>query len=127
MRRLLLLIAIVLVVFAVVYRDRLYLRDPLGRVERDGKQVEDARVFINYENDVLVQERQGTHMFLVQNWSRAATTPAGLTCVQGMMCLTPADRVVDAESPAKEGKAMMSNREVSFTDDAGSQVHIVLR
>ncbi len=127
MRRLLLLIVVVLVVFVVVYRDRLYLRDPLGKVERDGRAVADARVFINYSNDVLMQEEHGSRMFVVQSWNHAATLPSGLTCIQGMMCLAPADRVVDAQAPAQQGNAVMSNREVSFTDDSGSRVHIVLR
>ena len=112
----------------VVYRDRLYLRDPLGRLERDGRRVEDARVFINYSNDVLVQEKQGTRMFVVQNWSHAATVPAGLTCVQGMLCLTPADRVVDAQSEGgAQTTAVMSSREASYTDAAGSRVRVVIR
>ena len=122
------LVAVVLVVLAVVYRDRLYLRDPLGKLERDGKSVADARVFINYSNDVLVQESQGTRMFVVQNWNRAAATPAGLTCLQGMLCLTQADRVLDVQAAqGPKTQAQMSDREVSFTDDLGSRVRVVIR
>ncbi len=135
MRKLLLLATVVFVVLVILYRDRLYLRDPLGTIERNGVAVPDARLFINYSNDVLVQENHGTEMFVVQNWSRRAATPSRLTCVQGMLCITPADRIVDAQaadssqmnSADSEGKAEMSSRAVSFTDAAGSHIHITLR
>ena len=45
MRRLLMLLTLVLVALAVVYRDRLYLRDPLGKVTQNGVEQQDARVF----------------------------------------------------------------------------------
>ena len=129
MRRLIVLVALVLIVLAVVYRDRLFLRDPLARVEGNGAPVSWARVFINFSNDVLLQERNDTHMVVVQNWNRIPATPPGLTCVEGMLCLTPADRIVDAQAPAVAGGplAEMSSREVTFTDMDGARVHVTLR
>ncbi len=126
MRRFILLTVIVLIALAAIYHDRLFLRDPLGKVERNGASVPDARVFINYSNDILVQEDSGRRMFIVQNVNRLPGSPDRLTCIQGMLCITPSDQVVPgAADPGKE--AVMSNREVSFTDPLGSQVHVKIR
>jgi hypothetical protein len=128
MRRFLVLLTLVLVALAVVYRDRLYLRDPLGKMARDGVEQEDARVFINYENDVLVREKGGSEMFVVQHWNGQPATPGGLTCVEGMLCVTPADRVVDVgEVASTRAAAQMTDRAVSFTDATGAKVLVTIR
>ena len=126
MRKLILLSILALIALAVVYHDRLFLRDPLGKVERNGVAVADARVFINYSNDILVQEESGRRMFVVQNYNRLPGTPTGLTCIQGMLCVTPSDQAVPGTATPSE-QAEMSNREVSFTDSTGSRVHVQLR
>ena len=125
MRRFLLLVAVVFVVLLVVWRDRLFLRDPLGRLERDGVRVEGARVFIDFSNDVLVQEDGGRRMFLVRHVDRREAVPAGLNCVQAMACLTPADGATEVISGA--GTAEMSDREVVFTEGSGGRVRVVIR
>ena len=55
LKRVVIVGVVLLVVVAVVYRQRLFLRDPLGKVERNGIRVDGASVFINYYNDVLIQ------------------------------------------------------------------------
>ncbi len=128
MRRLLVLLTLVLIALAVMYRDRLYLRDPLGKIARNGVEQEDARVFINYENDVLVREKHGTEMFVVQHWNGLQATPAGLTCVEGMLCVTPADRVMDVgEATSGRAPAEMTDRAVSFVDAGGAKVLVTIR
>ena len=128
MRRILVLLTLALIALAVVYRDRLYLRDPLGKIARNGVEQEDARVFINYENDVLVREKQGTEMFVVQHWNGLQATPAGLTCIEGMLCVTPADRVMDiGETASGHVPAVMTDRVVSFVDAGGAKVVVTIR
>lgn len=126
MRRLILLITIVLIALAVIYHDRIFLRDPLGKLERNGAAVDGARIFINYSNDILVQEDGGRRMFVVQNYNKLPGSPTGLTCVQGMMCVTPSDQA-SPETAGSANQAQMSNREVSFTDSLGSRVHVQIR
>ncbi len=126
MRKFILLTIVVLVALAVMYHDRIFLRDPLGKLERNGVAVPDARVFINYSNDILVQEDSGRRMFVVQNYNKLPGSPTGLTCIQGMLCVTPSDQA--APGAAESGKqADMSDREVSFTDALGSRVHVQIR
>lgn len=126
MRKLILLSVVVLIALAIIYHNRIYLRDPLGKVERNGVAVADARVFINYSNDILVQEDSGRRMFVVQNYNRLPGSPARLNCIQGMLCITPSDQAVSGTTdPGKQ--ADMSDREVSFTDLLGSRVHVQIR
>lgn len=128
MRRLLLLITLVLIVLIAVYRDRLYLRDPLGKLTRDGAPQADARIFINYENDVLVQEKGGTEMFAVQHWNHLESVPANLTCIQGLLCIAPADRFIDTAGTAITRRAAeMTDRAVNFVDSNGHPVQVTIR
>ena len=97
MRKLLLLLTVGLVVFLVVYRERLFLWDPLARVERGGVRDDHARVFINYSNDVLVQNDSGPtqYLYVVQNWNQLPGVPAHLSCVRFLVCLTDARPCAD--------------------------------
>ncbi len=128
MGKILLVLTVLLVVFVAVYRDRIFLRDPLGTVTRSGEKVEDTRVFINYSNDVLVQEQGGSQMWAVQHWNGLQTVPAGLTCVQGMLCLAPAERLTGEDGNVlSHHEAVMTAREVNFVDGEGRPVQVTLR
>ena len=128
MRRFLVLLTLALIALAVVYRDRLYLRDPLGKIARNDAEQADAAVYINYENDVLVREKHGAEMFVVQHWNGLQAFPSGLTCIEGMLCLLPADRVLDVGGTgAAQKPAEMSDREVSFRDGSGARVKVTIR
>ena len=128
MRRFLVLLTLALIGLVAVYRDRLYLRDPLGKVARNGVEQTETSVYINYENDVLVREKGGTRMFVVQHWNGLEAVPGGLTCVQGMLCLTPADRVVNVgEAVTRRLPAVMTDREVRFVGEGGEAVLVTIR
>jgi len=124
MRTFFLVLAIAIVVFVAVNRERLYLRDPLGTMYRNGVKVEGAHVLINYSNDVLVQIGKGLQVdeYLVQGWSRAP----GIRCLEGLVCLAEADHAPTVPV-AGATKATMTNREVSFGDGTGTVIRIVLR
>jgi len=137
MKKLLALVVLALVVFVVVYRQRIFLRDPLATVTRDGEKVSSVAVMINYSNDVLLQDHSAGkyRIYLVQNWNKQAEVPAvALTCVQGMACMTDADQAAATaivpgsrgRRPAFEG-VTMTNRFVEFVDEDGDLVRVVLR
>ena len=116
------LLALGFAVFVWVYRERLFLRNPLGAVERNGVRQDGSRVFINYSNDVLVQN--GGKWILVQGWDGVAGVPARLNCVQGLACMTEADHA----EVAMIGKGVeMSSQVVTFVDDEGVAVRVTLR
>jgi hypothetical protein len=126
--RFVLLLTLLVVVLVALNRNRLFLRDPLGEVERSDTRVADARVFINYSNDVLVQA--GSQIYLVQAWNSTPGVPMKFTCMQGLLCLTDQDQATSL--PLRVGdriaeSVVMTNREVSFVDGAGMRVRIKLR
>ena len=122
MRKLLVLLVVGFAVFVWMYRQRLFLRDPLGVVERVGVKQDGARVFINYSNDVLVQD--GGRWVLVQGWRGVPGVPVRLNCVQGLACMTEADH---AEVNPAGTKVEMSDRVVTFVDGEGGAVKVMLR
>ena len=127
LKRIMIVFTVLLIVVVVVYRQRLFLRDPLGKVERNGVRVDDAGVFINYYNELLIRNSDGG-FYLVQKGS-APGTPMKLTCLQGMVCWTEADiaKVVPLGGVGYQPNVVMSDREVSFQDGAGDGVRVVLR
>jgi len=137
LRKLLILLTIGLVVFVVVYRQRLFLRDPLAAVTRDGVKVSDVAVMINYTNDVLLQDASAgkKRLYLVQNWNKVAEAPAApLRCIQGLACMTDADQATaDAIAVGTRGRrppfegVTMTNRRVEFVDEDGALVEVTLR
>jgi hypothetical protein len=128
MKRLLLLLTLVLVVFIALNRQRIYLRDPLGTVYRNEVKQDGAWVFINYSNDVLVQSGGITavQQYLVQGWNGIPGTPVELKCLLAIACLAQEDHA-PMMPLAGATKAVMTNRQVSFADGSGTVVHITLR
>lgn len=128
MRKILLLLIVVFVVFLAVYRDRLFLRDPIAKLERNGAAQTGEAVYINFSNDILVQENSGKRMFVVEHRDRRPHMPAGLTCIQGMACITPENPSLAESSDVANGHlASMTDRIVTFTDDDGVNVRVQIR
>ncbi len=136
MKRMLVLLTFAVVAFLVIERQRLFLRDPLARVTRDGGIDGDAKALINFTNDVLLEDRAGGRLrvYLVQHWSEAVITPAVLRCLGQMVCLTDSDRATGASVAAgSRGRrepfvgVTMTDRRVEFVDEDGALVQVVLR
>lgn len=137
MKRLLTLLMIGLIVFVVIYRQRIFLWDPIAHVTRDGMQVNGVRTLINYSNDVILQDASAgkQRTYLVQSWSKVAATPsAPLKCIQLLACMTDADQATVETVPAgSRGRrsafegVTMTNRRVEFVDEDGALVEVVLR
>jgi hypothetical protein len=129
LKRILIVGTLLLVVFVAVFRQRIFLRDPLGKVERNGVAQDGTRVFINYSNDVLEEDSSRHSFVLVQGWSALPGVPQHLFCLTGMMCWTDADRaaVFPVEGVGGKTPAVMSAKEVRFVDDSGARVKVALR
>ena len=127
LKRILIVLTVLLIAVVVVYRQRLFLRDPLGKVERSSVRVDGASVFINYYNDVLIRNSDGG-FYLVQRGS-VPGIPVKLTCLQGMVCWTEADiaKVTPLGGIGYQPNVVMSDKEVSFRDGDGAGVRVVLR
>ena len=123
---------VLFVLFAAVVlgnRQRLFVRDPLAEVERNGVKVEGAEVYINFSNDVVVQEPRPPNRYIVQHWNLRPGVPQRLSCVRWMFCWTEADRAesVPLGRDGYQGMVQMSSHEVSFVDGSGAPVRVTLR
>jgi len=129
LRKILVAGVLLLIVFAVVVRQRIYVRDPLGKVERDGVTRDGARLYINYSNDVLMEDTVQHRFVLVQGWNALPGVPKYLFCFTGLMCWTDADQAtVDrVEGIGGKTQAVMSAKEVRFIDESGARVRVALR
>ena len=137
MKKLFALVLICVVVFVVVYRQRIFVRDPLATVTRDGVTMGNVQVMINYTNDVLLTDgsKPERRLYLVQNWNKAAEVPAvPLRCIYGVACMTDADQASAARlEVGSRGRrtpfegVTMTNRRVEFVDEDGALVAVVLR
>ena len=127
MRKIILLVFVVAVVFVVLKRERLYVRDPLGSVMRDGVKEQGAQVLINYSNDVLLQNYNAPmYVQLVQHGNRVGT-PAEMHCVAYVMCLMDADQPAFATTEEGATVGTMTGKTVEFKDGKGRDTVVTLR
>jgi hypothetical protein len=134
-KRILLIVFLVVMAFIWVNRQRVYVRDPLATVYKNGVKQSGVQVFMNYSNDVLVEQNFGdraTGRTLVQGWNKMPGTPAELTCVRWTACMTDAVHAgtlpVEWSGKGKyDPQVAMTNREVTYVDGDGATVRVVLR
>lgn len=129
MKKILIVGALLLAIFVVVFRQRIFLRDPLGKVQRNGAVQDGVRLYINYSNDVLVEDSKSHEFVLVQGWSALPGVPQHLFCFTGLMCWTDAERatVFPMEGVGGRTRAVMNAKEVTFVDASGAAVRVELR
>lgn len=132
MKRVLLLIVVVLVGLIYVFRQRVFLRDPLATVSRNEVEQHRVQVFMNGRGAVLL-EKDGEDGFriLVQEGA-VPGTPTHLTCIRWMACLTEANvapvvPVVWTGKGKYEPQVTIARGEVSFVDGDGSRMRVELR
>jgi hypothetical protein len=129
LRKILVFGTLLLVIFVAVFRQRIFLRDPLGKVERNGVVVDGARLFINFSNDMLVEEPGTERRYLVQGWNGVPGVPKQLGCVRMLVCWTEADQAQVFPLTGREvgSRAVMSAKEVTFVDESGAAMRVTLR
>ena len=137
MKKIILVLVLILVIFLALNRQRVYLWDPIASVTRDGVKVEGTRAMINYSNDVLLQDGSAgrQRIYLVQNWNKVAETPAAaLKCLRPIACMTDADQATATAIPpgSRSGRApfqgvTMTSTLAEFVDEDGALVRVKLR
>ncbi len=126
------LLFLLLIGFILLNRQRIYLRDPLARVVREGQPVSGIKVLINYSNDVLLDDASvpgQRRTYLVQHWNQRLEIPtAPLKCLYGLACLLDADHATAVVlGGVKAGSVSMSNTRVSFVGETGVSEEVHLR
>ncbi len=132
MRKLLVLLFLLLIGFILLNRQRIYLRDPLASVMREGQPASGIKVLINYSNDVLLDDASvpgQRRIYLVQHWNQRLEIPtAPLKCLYGLACLLDADHArASVLRSGKAGAVNMSNTQVSFVNETGAIEVVRLR
>ena len=127
MRKLIGVVLLLAVLFVVWSRQRMYVRDPLGSVMRDGVKERGAQVYINYSNDVLLENFSAPMYVTVVQHGDHVGTPAEVRCVAYMVCLMDADvaTLMDAKGGAKV--MSMSSKELEYRDAGGRDTVVALR
>ena len=123
---------LLVVMTLVVFRQRLYVRDPIARVERNGMEKSGLRVYFNFYNDILVEDAARNERYLVQQRNGVPLVPGvprRLTCLQGLACLTEQDFAPTRPlgGAGYEGQVEMTNLYIMFTDGNGAAMRVMLR
>ena len=134
MKKILLLVFLVVLAAIFVNRQRVYVRDPLATVYRDDVKQSGVQVFINYSNDVLLEQdaEPGSYQILVQGWNKMPGTPGVLKCIRWMVCLADADHAttfpIEWNGKGRyDPKVAMTSRELSFVAGDGATIKVQLR
>lgn len=138
MKRLLLLLTVLLVVFVAINRQRVFLWDPVARVTVAGVAEPNARVMINFSNDVLLFEPAAVpgmqNITLLEGWNLTPGTPAELKCLANVACMTDADHatvtplVLRARRPGEAlGTVVMEDTRVRYLNADRALVDLKLR
>jgi hypothetical protein len=90
-KKILLLVVLVLVVFLVMNRERLFVRDPMGSVTRDGVKDDGAQVYINSKNDVLIENDHAPLYVTVIQHGNHVGTPKSMPCLHWVVCMADAE------------------------------------
>ena len=125
MKKLIALLILAFVVFVVVERQRLYVRDVLASVQRDGADVDGEQIYININNDVLLENDNPPMLVFMAQKGQALGVPTKLRCVHWLACMTDAD--VATTMPLGGSKPVMSGKTVTFRDEDGRHWVVKLR
>jgi hypothetical protein len=126
LRKLILLLVVIAVVFVVWNRQRLYVRDPLGTVLRDGVKEQGAQVLINYSNDVLLQNYNAPmYVTLIQHGDRVGT-PVEMHCVAYVVCLMDADEPAFISTDEGAKVTTMTGKMMEYHDANGRDTVVTL-
>jgi hypothetical protein len=132
MKKLVAAIVVLLLILAIVYRQRLYLRDPLANVTRDGAKEEGAQVYINWSNDVLLENdtppgaAPGQMTLTLVQQARPIGLPKQMHCLHWLLCLADADPATLVAPDPGAFIESMSSKQIRFHDYNGREAVVTL-
>ncbi len=124
MKKLIALLVILLVVFVVVERKRVFVRDPLASVTRAGEKIDGEQVYINYYNDVLLENDNPPMLVMLVEKGQPVGVPTKLRCIHWLACLTDADAA--SALPLNAKVQSMSSKAVRFQDENAQEWVVTL-
>ena len=124
MKKLIALLVLALIVFVIVERHRVFVRDVLASVQRDGTKVDGEQVYINIDNDVLLENDNPPMLVFMAQKGQRLGVPTKLRCIHWVACLTDAD--VATTMPLGGSTPVMSPKIISFRDQDGHRWVVTL-
>jgi len=125
MKKLLFVVLVVVIAFLYINRHRVYVRDPLASLTRNGVPESGAQVFINHSNDVLIEnDNPPMYTTLVQH-GEPVGAPAKIYCLHWLICMT-----TDVHPPLLGTVApadSMTDKLVTYRDRDGRTAVVTLK
>lgn len=125
MKKLIALLVLAFIVFVIVERQRVFVRDPLANAHRDGVKVDGEQVYINFSNDVLLENDNPPMLVFIAQKGQPLGVPTKLRCVHWLACLTDAD--VATTIFLGGSQPVISAKTVTFRDQDGHHWVVKLR
>lgn len=125
MKKWIAVVVLALAVFVVWRRQRVFVRDPLAGVMRDGAKVGGEQIFVNFTNDVLLEKDSAPMMVMLIQRGQPIGVPTKMHCIHWAACLMDAD--VATTLPLGGDVESMSGKSVSFKDESGQSWVVKLR
>jgi len=126
MKWLLLLLVLLAVGFIYVEREQLYVRDPLAKVTHNGVEEKGAQVFINYNNEVLMENDNPPLRIALLQRNQHVGVPAQMKCLHWMACLMDAP-VATLIQPLPYKIESMDAKGITYRDADGVESVVTLR
>jgi hypothetical protein len=119
------LLVLLLIVFVVVEKKRVYVRDPLASATRDGASASGEQVYINFYNDVLLENDNPPMVVTLLERGQPIGVPTKLRCIHWVACLTDADIATTYKLSGTINS--MTSKAASFQDQDGRRWIVKLR
>lgn len=126
MRKFVLIVLVVGAYLIYTNRLRLFVRDPLASVTRGDTTEVGAQVFLNYNNDVLLESDHAPMYLTIVQHDQPIGVPDGLKCIHYLVCLAGGFPAPLAAPTPGARIAAMSPKLVQFRDGDGSDVAVKL-
>ncbi|MEO6924311.1 MAG: hypothetical protein ABI142_10835 [Bryocella sp.] len=123
MKKLILLLIVIAAAFIFYTRDRLYIRDPLAAVFVDGAKQEGTQVYINYKNDVFLENDNSPTFLKVIQHNNHIGAPTEMHGLHWLVYLADADPVPLLQADTTAVVDTMTGKKVVF--HRGAQVTTV--
>ena len=126
MKKWIALVLIVVCVFVVYDRNRLYVRDPVGSVSRNGINEASAQIYINFSRDVLIENDNSPAYTLLLQHGNHAGTPVELYCLHWLLCMTDTDAATFTQPPQSISVEEMTGKSIRFLDSDKRETVVTL-
>lgn len=127
MKKIIALVVLVLIAFVILERQKLFVRDPLGSVARNGQKEAGAEVYINYNNDVLVENDNAPMYVEVIEHGQPVGLPKETGCIHWVACLLDNYPATLLDTSSKSVVESMDAKTVKLNDGERGETVITLR